>query len=169
MNSLEQKVSRYRKLTEMIEELGDSLAPLKAEAGVLADDIFSTFSANRSLYNVGVFKTFAIGFVGRELVRIDFSEKITRAKGSERDQEWLKSLLSEKSTLAYVRLEPTLDKASIKVDLARGTTSEADLKRVGIVAAPSYKVKVSRVRKDAELATLIEQARAEAEAEEDGE
>ena len=89
MKSLEQKVSRYRKLQEMIEELSDCLAPLKAEAETLSDEIFAAFSADKSLYNVGVYKTFAVGIIARELVRIDFSDKVTRKKGNERDQDWL--------------------------------------------------------------------------------
>ena len=167
MKSLEQKVSRYRKLTETIDELSDCLAPLKAEAETLSDEIFAEFSANKSLYNVGVYKTFAVGFVGRELVRIDFSDKVTRKKGNERDQNWLKGLLADNSTLPYVRMEMALDKAAIRQDLAKQKTSEADLKPFDIVVAPSAKVKVSRVRSDAELAALIAQARNEAEAGED--
>ena len=168
MKSLEQKVSRYRKLSEMVEELSDCLAPIKAEAETLADEIFAEFSADKSLYNVGVYKTFAVGFVGRELVRIDFSERITRKKGNERDQNWLKSLLGVSTVLPYVRMEMALDKAAIRQDLSKERVTEGDLKPFEIVVAPSAKVKVSRVRRDAELSALIAEARKEAEAESQG-
>ena len=169
MKSLDQMVSRYRKLSEMIEELSDCLAPLKAEAETLSDEIFAAFSADKSLYNVGVYKTFAVGIIARELVRIDFSDKVTRKKGNERDQDWLKSLLADSSVLPYVRMEMALDKAAIRQDLARKKVSEAFLKPFEIVVAPSAKVKVTRVRKDAEINALIAEARKEAEAEERGE
>ena len=169
MKSLEQKVSRYRKLQEMIEELSDCLAPLKAEAETLSDEIFAAFSADKTLYNVGVYKTFAVGFVGRELVRIDFSDKVTRRKGNERDQNWLKSLLGDSKALPYVRMEMALDKAAIRQDLAKNRVNEAELKPFDIIIAPSARVKVSRIRKDAEINALIEAARKEAEAEEQGE
>ena len=169
MKSLEQMVSRYRKLSEMIEELSDCLAPIKAEAETLSDEIFAAFSADKTLYNVGVYKTFAVGFIGRELVRIDFSDKVTRRKGNERDQNWLKSLLGDSKALPYVRMEMALDKAAIRQDLAKNRVNEAELKPFEIVVAPSAKVKVSRVRKDAEINALIAEARKEAEAEEHGE
>ena len=169
MKSLDQTVSRYRKLQEMIEELSDCLAPLKAEAETLSDEIFAAFSADKTLYNVGVYKTFAVGIIARELVRIDFSDKVTRRKGNERDQNWLKSLLGDSKALSYVRMEMALDKAAIRQDLAKNRVNEAELKPFEIVVAPSARVKVARVRKDAEINALIEAARNEAEAEERGE
>jgi hypothetical protein len=66
-------------------------------------------------------------------------------------------------------MEMALDKAAIRQDLARQKVSEASLKPFDIVVAPSAKVKVSRVRKDAEINALIEAARKEAEDEERGE
>ena len=169
MKSLEQMVSRYRKLSEMIEELSDCLAPIKAEAETLSDEIFAAFSADRTLYNVGVYKKFAVGILGREMVRIDFSDRVTRKKGRDTDQNWLKSLLADPKSLSYVRIEMALDKAAIRQDIDKKRITEDELKTFEIVVAPSAKVKVSRIRSDAELNALAAQARNEAEAEELGE
>ena len=87
-------------------------------------------------------------------------------KGNERDQNWLKSLLGDSKALPYVRMEMALDKAAIRQDLAKNRVNEAELKPFEIVVAPSAKVKVSRIRKDAEINALIAEARKEAEAEE---
>jgi hypothetical protein len=166
MNSLENMVSRYRKLQETIEELSDCLKPIKCEAKQLEDEIFAALSRDKSLYNVGVYKKFAEGIIGRNLVRVDFGAKVQRIKGRDDDQTWLAALKNDRYFKRYVKSVYALDKAQIQIDMANNETNNAELNSMGVKLETSYGVKVSRVRKDAEIAALIDEARTLAEAEE---
>ena len=166
MNSLEIMVSRYRKLQETIEELSDCLKPIKAEAKRLEDEIFAALSRDKSLYNVGVYKRCAEGIIGRNLVRVDFGAKVQRIKGRDDDQTWLATLKNDSYFKRYVKSVYALDKAQIQIDMANNETNNAELNSMGVKLETSYGVKVSRVRKDAEIAALIDEARELAEAEE---
>ena len=166
MNSLENMVSRYRKLQETIEELSDCLKPIKAEAKQLEDEIFAALSRDKSLYNVGIYKKFAEGIIGRNLVRVDFGAKVQRIKGRDDDQTWLAALKNDRYFKRYVKSVNALDKAQIQIDMANNETNNAELNSMGVKLETSYGVKVSRVRKDAEIAALIDEARELAEAEE---
>ena len=164
MNSLEIMVSRYRKLQETIEELSDCLKPIKAEAKQLEDEIFAALSRDKSLYNVGVYQRFAEGIIGRNLVRVDFGAKVQRIKGRDDDQTWLAALKNDRYFKRYVKSVYALDKAQIQIDMANNETNNAELNSMGVKLETSYGVKVSRVRKDAEIAALIDEARTLAEA-----
>ena len=159
-SSLENKVSRLRKIKEMLSELDDMIKPLKEEAQKLEDEVMAEFSAKPSLYNVCKKKTVAMGFVGKELVRVDFGKQLERVDGGRRDdQAWLKKIEDSLPGCGYVKTKFELNSQKILGDMKAGIlTDDGILKSFGLTMGSTYKVKIYRIPKDAEVNTLKEEA-----------
>ena len=159
-SSLENKVSRLRKIKEMLSELDDMIKPLKEEAQKLEDEVMAAFSAKPSLYNVCKKKTVAMGFVGKELVRVDFGKQLERVDGGRRDdQEWLKKIEDSLPGCGYVKTKYELNAQKIHGDLKADVLTDDGLRKsFGLKLGASYKVKIYRIPKDAEVNALKEEA-----------
>ena len=159
IRTLENMVARYRKLREMVAELEDCLKPLKEEASKLQDELFAEFSRRPSLYNVCKKKTVSMGFVGKNLVRVDYGKTIERKDGGRRDdQEWLKRLGERFPGCGFVKTKYELNLAKMLGDIKGEVITLDGLGEMGLAMAPSFKVKVYAIPKDAELSALKEEA-----------
>ena len=145
-SSLENKVSRLRKIKEMLSELDDMIKPLKEEAQKLEDEVMAEFSAKPSLYNVCKKKTVAMGFVGKELVRVDFGKQLERVDGGRRDdQEWLKNIEVSLPGCGYVKTKYELNAQKIHGDLKADVLTDDGLRKsFGLKLGSTYKVKIYR-------------------------
>jgi len=159
VRTLENMVARYRKLREMVAELEDCLKPLKEEATKLQDELFAEFSRKPSLYNVCRKKTVSMGFVGKNLVRVDYGRTIERKDGGRRDdQDWLKEFESKFPGCGFVKNKYELNLAKMLGDIKGEVLTLDGLSSMGLRMAPSYKVKVYRIPRDMELAALKQEA-----------
>lgn len=159
VSTLENKVARYRKLREMVAELEDCLKPLKEEAETLQDEIFAEFSRKPSLYNVCRKKTVSMGFVGKNLVRVDFGKAFERADGGRRDdQEWLKKLVASPLGGNYVKTRYELNLQKLLGDFKSEILAAESAKMLGLNMGTTYKLKVYRIPRDAEFSALKEEA-----------
>ena len=161
MNStLENKVSRLRKITEMLGELEDVIKPLKEEAAKLQDDIMAEFANTPSLFNVCKRKTVSMGFVGKNLVRIDFGKSLERIDGGRKDdQEWLKGIEASLPICGFIRTKFELNQQKILGDLKGESITEDSLaKAFGLKLGTTSKVKVYRTPEDAAVDALAAEA-----------
>ena len=159
-SSLENKVSRLRKIKEMLSELDDMIKPLKEEAQKLEDEVMAEFSAKPSLYNVCKKKTVAMGFVGKELVRVDFGKQLERVDGGRRDdQEWLRKIEESLPGCGYVKTKYELNAQKIHGDLKADVLTDDGLRKsFGLKLGASYKVKIYRTPDDAVVKAMKEEA-----------
>ena len=159
-STLENKVSRLRKITEMLGELEDVIKPLKEEATKLQDDIMAEFSRKPSLFNVCKKKMVSMGFVGKELVRVDFGKALERIDGGRKDdQKWLKQIEANLPTCGFIKTKYELNQQKILGDLKGNSITEDSLAKVfGLRLGSTYKVKIYRIPEDAAVDTLTEEA-----------
>ena len=116
MTQLENKVSRYRKVTETIDELNEIIESLKAEQTQLGDELMAGFT--KSDFNVCQHKTMSMGLAGRNLFKVSFSRRIDRKSGKRLDdQAWLAETHDDTGLLGFefVRANLVLQKDAIKV------------------------------------------------------
>ena len=157
--TLENMVARYRKVREMVGELEECLKPLKEEAAKLQDEIFAEFSRKPTMYNVCRKKTVSMGFVGKNLVRVDYGKTLERIDGGRRDdQEWLKDFEKKFPGCGFVKTKYELNVAMLQGYLKGEVLTLNGLTKMGLAQKPSYKVKVYRICKDAELNALKTEA-----------
>ena len=162
-SSLENKVALYRKTAEMVEDLKSAMQPLVEEMKLLEGDIFAAFSKNQSLYNVCKKKRIAMGFVGQNLVRVDFNEALSRTDGGRRDdQEWLSKLSEiEDDNFPLVNLSYELNAAHIRALLSEGSLTVDEIERkYGLTLTPTYRLKVQKLPNATELSALKDAAMA---------
>lgn len=166
MNTLENKIGRFRKITQMIEELKDAMAPLKQEAVLLHDELLAEFSKKPSLYNLFRRPTAAAGLIGRELFTANFGQYLDRIDGGkDNDQKWLNALSVDDEGGQYVKTQWALDKEKIQNRLRNNEIDDVTLRRIGLHLATSGKIKVLRIKPDPDIKALT--AAAEAMAKED--
>ena len=182
--NFENTVARFRKVSEMVDELKEYANALAAERDSLEAGIIATCSKDPSLYNVfkrktssagivgrnmftaslyNVFKrkTSSAGIVGRNMFTVTFSEQLERAKDGARldDQAWLESLALDEPA-SWVATKKELRKSKVTADFKAGAVSEAELKRFGMRFGRRAHVAVKRIPEDAELNALLEAAEA---------
>ena len=159
--NFENTVARFRKVSEMVDELKEYANALAAERDSLEAGIIATCSKDPSLYNVFKRKTSSAGIVGRNMFTVTFSEQLERAKDGARldDQAWLESLALDEPA-SWVATKKELRKSKVTADFKAGAVSEAELKRVGMRFGRRAHVAVKRIPEDAELNALLEAAEA---------
>ena len=167
--SFENTVARYRKASEMIEELKECLETLTAECGKLESEIVEYLAANPKAYNVYQRKTSSAGLVGRNFFTVTFSQELARTQAGKRldDQEWLSKLWADKVGVNYQTTKRSLLKSKVNADVKAGTLDAATMKALGLKYERKASVVVKRIPEDAELATLRSEAEALVEETED--
>ena len=92
--NFENTVARFRKVSEMVDELKEYVNTLSAERDALEEDIIAHCAKDEGVYDVFRRKNSAAGIVGRNLFTVTFSEQLERTEKGARldDQEWLDNL-----------------------------------------------------------------------------
>ena len=163
MTPLENKLSRIRKLDEMIDELSDALATLKGERDSLTNELTPALIADKSVFNVFKHKNLSAGLIGRNYFAVSFPTALAR-KGGRRmdDQEWLKDFCwatrNGYEGKPYIREKYELDKAKITADYRSGEIDDDFMAAYGLEWQKTAKLSVLKCRTDAEVKDLIAEA-----------
>ena len=161
MTQLENKVSRYRKVTEMIYELNEIVESLKAEKTQLGDELMAGFK--KSDFNVCQYKTLSVGLVGRNLFNVSFSQRIDRKSGKRLDdQTWLAKIHGDTGPLGieFVGANLVLQKDAIKAAWRQTPDAvEKWMDAYDLTFRKTMSLNVRRIPSDTELSAI----RAEAE------
>ena len=162
MSSFENLISRFRKVKEMIAELGDILVSLKGEAENLQGLILADLAAKPERYNVCTRKNLSMGLVGRNVSTVAFGSSVerivTKPKSQDNEQEWLQDLYNGDFGEDYVGKRYFLLKDKIKADLRSGELTEKALNQKGLTLQLTANISVRRIPGDTELKALIEEA-----------
>jgi len=155
MTTLEKKAARYRRLSEIVTEIAEALAPIKAEMQQLEGELLEIFSGDPKLYNVCICKSFGAGFVANDLVQFYFNKKLERKNGKrDDDQEWLAEIAKSQDAKPYVRSRLELAKSKLRADLAAGLIDEKTIGGFGLRLATTANLKVTRARTVLEMDVL---------------
>ena len=160
--NFENTVARFRKVSEMVDELKEYVNALSAERDSLEADIIATCAEVPSLYNVFNRKTSSAGIVGRNMFMVTFSEQLERAKDGARldDQAWLAETNLVLETDKWVGTKLFLRTSKVVADFKAGIVSEAELRSLGMKFGRCAHVTAKRIPNDAELKVLRSTAEA---------
>ena len=160
--NFENTVSRYRKVSEMVDELKEYANTLAAERDSLEAGIIATCSKDPSLYNVFRRKTGSAGIVGRNMFTVTFSEQLERIKANKRldDQEWLAKTDFAQNTGKWVGTKLFLRTSKVVADYKCGATTLGELEHFGLCLGRCAHVTAKRIPNDAELEVLRSTAEA---------
>ena len=167
--SFENTVARFRKASEMIEELKDCIESLTAECGKLESEIVEYLAANPKAYNVYQRKTSSAGLVGRNFFTVTFSQELARTQAGKRldDQVWLDELWADDVGVNYQLMKRVLLKSKVNADVKAGKLDAATMKALGLKYERKASIVVKRIPDDAVLSALQKEAESLAEELED--
>ena len=158
--TFENKVARYRKLTEHIEELKSIVDSMEGERMMLEADIITDCMKRPAVrFNVFMRKTSSAGLAGREYFTLAFSRRLERTLGPKArldDQEWLATTVDQR----YVKEKLVFQPSAVNAAVAKGELDEDGLKAMDLRYGTAASLTVKRIPNDTEL----RQIRAEAEA-----
>ena len=159
--NFENTVARFRKVSEMVDELKEYANTLAAERDKLEEDIIVHCAKDEGVYNVFKRKTSGAGVVGRNMFTVTFSEQLERTLIGARldDQAWLESLALD-DPASWVATKKELRKSKVTADFKAGEVSVAELKRFGMRFGIRAHVTAKRIPNDAELEMLRSTAEA---------
>lgn len=165
MTAFENKVTRHRKVSEILAVMREQVSALTHEQGDLEADIISDLAEHPELFDVATQKNLSMGRVGNTLFTVAYGKRIERKNGkSTEDQEWLASLNA--SELSHVvNTKYSLNKELIRAEVKADLISTSLLKEWGIVFGATAKLNTKRIMSDAELNDLIEASKELAEEE----
>jgi hypothetical protein len=166
MKSFENTVARFRKCSEMIEELKEYVNTLTAEREHLEGEIIAYLAKHEEAYNVFKRKTSSAGVVGRNLFTVAFSEQLMRRSSADArldDQRWLKDFIF----CGYRDSKLSLLKSKINADYKAGFLDERSMRNMDLTYGLKASLTVRRVPNDAEIAALRSEAEALADSAED--
>ena len=169
MTQLENRLSRIRKLSEMLDDIGEAMLTLKGERDMLTAQLTSELIADKDVFNVFRHKNLSAGLIGRNYFAVSFPTALAR-KGGKRmdDQDWLHRLGCREwqsgSGVPYVRTKYELDKAKLTADYKSGVIDDDFLEAFELRFEKAAKLSVLKCRADAEVKELIAEAQREADA-----
>ena len=156
MKSFENRVSRFRKLEEMIGELKEYVNSLTAERDILQTEIVVETLHKPRLFNAFIRKTSSAGIVGRNMFTVTYSDRLCRTQDKARldDQDWLHYNVGSD----YYSIKLELQASKIKADVKSGRLDDEKLKKMGLSICRVGSLKVGRIPSDAELNAIREEA-----------
>lgn len=165
MKSFENTVARFRKTSEMVDELKSYVNTLSAERDKLEVDIIDHLAAHPEAYNVFKRKTSSAGIVGRNMFTVAFSEQLERKTSGKRldDQAWLMDVVSKN----YRQSRHSLLTSKINADFKAGILDDSKLRALDLKYGRKASLTVRRIPNDAELAALRSEAESLADSVED--
>ena len=160
--NFENTVARFRKVSEMVDELKEYANTLAAERDSLEEDIIVHCAKDEGVYNVFKRKTSGAGVVGRNMFTVTFSEQLERIKVDKRldDQEWLAKTDFAQNTGKWVGTKLFLRTSKVVADYKCGATTLGELEHFGLRLGRCAHVTAKRIPNDAELEVLRSTAEA---------
>ena len=146
--TFENKLARYRKVSEHLDELKDIVDGLKGEKEMLEHEILVDCANDLSKYNVFVRRNCAAGLVGHEYFMVKFADTLVRSRQGARldDQEWLSGISPE-----YTKCRLSLMKSKVNADFSEGNITEDALRGMGLKYDKEPSLTAKRIPDDASL------------------